>query len=129
MSNQRQGLAHLFAGAAAMSSAAVAGCLMIKGLYDGVPLFSCGTFGLAGAAAFFSALGHVDIALGADLLNRQEGDLSPPDPIIREFPLVGGLLCKIAERVIAASQIDGDRGSENPAVSSPEPSRVPTPVL
>jgi hypothetical protein len=129
MSNQKQGLVCLFTGAAAMAGAVVAGCLMTKGLYDGVSLFSSGTAGLAGIAAFFSALGHTNIALGADLLNRQEGDLFPPDPIIREFPLVGGLLYKLAERVIAAPDIDDRPCSESPTVPVPRPSGVPTPVL
>ncbi len=129
MSNQKKGLVCLFTGAAAMVGAVVAGCLMTKGLYDGVSLFNSGTAGLAGIAVCFSALGHTNIALGADLLTRQEGDFSSPDPIIREFPLVGGLLYKLAECVIAAPDIDDRPCSESSTVPVPRPSGVPTPVL
>lgn len=64
-----------------------------------------------------------------DLLYRQDGDFSPPDPLLKEIPVLGPLFYRIAARDIRNMEAAYRRGESERPLDKKGSQNVPLPGL
>ncbi|MCB9978598.1 MAG: hypothetical protein H6862_03205 [Rhodospirillales bacterium] len=100
--NRVTGLVSIFNGNVSMGASAFIAFRMFQDLYSGG--------GLAGAipplvmGALLYSVGHAQKIFGVDLVHRREDDFSPPDPMIKDAPVLGRFFYRLAEREIEKTE-------------------------
>lgn len=96
--NKLTGLVNIFNGNVAMRASAFIAFRVLQDLYSGGGFFGAIPPLVIGTLLY--SFGHAQKALGVDLAHRRDDDFSPPDPMIREAPILGNLFYRILEWAI-----------------------------